>query len=156
MTKGFRQILLYSSLALTATGFASCSKDKDDPATSKTSLLTSKSWKIESVGIDINKDGVVDQTLPIDDCSLDNTVTFHTDGTGVYNEGANVCDGEDAGDQTFNWTFKENETVLSFSIPSLIDQDGQIRILNENTLEVYTVEDAGGGITVHQVLKLKH
>ncbi len=156
MTESLRKVMLLLLTSVLFLGMASCSKDKDSAPVTKTDLLTSKSWKIESVGVDIDKNGTIDQYLDIESCLLDDQLSFLKDGTGTYAAGTELCDGDSGDDQTFNWAFKENESILNFTIPGLFSGDGKIKVLSESVLEVYDQYDMGAGITVNRHLILKH
>ena len=137
----------------------SCQKDKDK-GQSKTELLTSATWKYDTVAIDYDKDGKPDMKVPpdaIDACNFDNTITFKTDSTGILDEGSNKCSGN-AQTTTFKWWFKENETVLYSPDPIFggLSGDAKISILTSSKLEVIkemTVPVLG---SVNVVLDMKH
>ena len=137
----------------------SCQKDKDK-GQSKTELLTSATWRYDTVAIDYNKDGKPDMPVPasaIDACNFDNTITFKTDSTGILDEGANKCSGN-AQTTTFKWWFKENETVLYSPDPIFggLSGDAKITVLTSSKLEVIkemTVPVLG---SVNVVLDMKH
>lgn len=148
------KILTFSFILLSA---ASCKKS--DPVSpvapkSKTILLTQTFWKLQSVGIDANKDGVVenDVTSFIQACKLDNTYTFKTDGTGTMDEGAAKCNTTDPQTQAFTWVFKSTETVLSGTF-SFTNGDATILSMDDTTLKV-AYDDPG--TSNHLVAVLKH
>lgn len=109
----------------------SCDKDDDDDSQgkTKTELLTQQAWKLESIGTDADNNGTIEQSISgsIDDCIEDNTLKFETNGTGVMDEGANVCAG--ASQTTdFTWSFANNETVLNLSGGAAMTFSGQYNI----------------------------
>lgn len=142
----------------------SCQKDDDKPGASKTQLITSATWKYDTVAIDGDKNGTPDTKIPsdyLDDviCSLDNTITLKSDGTGTVDEGRTKCATTDPQSFNITWAFKENETVLSspnalFGGTSgdakiLILTDAKLRLSRELTIQGYPLP-----ITI--VLDLKH
>lgn len=92
----------------------SCKKTVYESAPTATELLTTKAWKLISFGYDNNKNGIVDSNEEIIlNCEKDNTYKFNTDGSGVVNENASVCNGGAATTQ-FNWTFRNNNSLIDF------------------------------------------
>jgi len=148
------KILTFSFLLITA---VSCSKS-DAPAPvvpkSNTILLTQNTWKLQTVGIDANKDGVAesDVTVLVQACKLDNAYTFKTDATGTMDESVAKCNVADAQTQAFTWTFKNTETILSGTF-SFTNGDATILSLNDTNL-VVAYDDASSGN--HLVATLKH
>ena len=67
-------------LAIIVTSAFSCKKSSSSTPTtkSKTDYLTSSAWKIQSVGVDVYKDGslIQDATSYFKSCNLDDTFTF--------------------------------------------------------------------------------
>lgn len=117
----FSGLLLLSCMA--------CQKNSDDPP-SKTELLTSASWKFDKAMA-----GTVDiSNIPQLACYKDNIIVFASNGTGTISEGANVC--IPPAPANFTWSFQNNETVLSLSIPLLPGGSSNFNIvtLNETTL----------------------
>ena len=108
----------------------SCKKDDDDPVTTA-EMLTSATWKIDTVGFDMDKNGEIDSPVPggLDACELDNTLTFSSDSTGVFDEGATKCDAGDPQSTPFTWQLTENDKVLTITgnIPG--ELDGNVDIL---------------------------
>lgn len=154
--KSIQKAFLTLACPLIIGGLASCSKEEDDVQLSKTSLLTSATWKFEAAGLDIDKDGVLDETFDADECSLDNTIVFIADGSGIFSENSIVCDGEPADPQSFAWNLKENNTIINLVVPGIINGDGNIKVLNDKKLSIYQVIEIGAGVTIHQYLQLKH
>jgi hypothetical protein len=151
------KILVYSFLFAAA---ASCSKSKADNTTqpkSKTTLLTQTSWKVQSVALDQNKDGIADgdATGYILPCKLDNIYTFKTDGSGTMDEAAAKCNDTDPQTQPFTWLFKNTETMLSGSF-SFSNGDATIVTLNETNLVVTYDDNFGTQTTYHIIATLKH
>jgi hypothetical protein len=151
------QILTFSFLLICA---ASCRKSAvDAPALpkSKTVLLTQTSWKIQSVALDQNKDGISDgdATSYILPCKLDNTYTFKTDGTGTMDEAAAKCNETDPQTQPFTWVFKNTETILSGTF-SFTNGDATIVSMNDTNLVVTYDDNLGTPTTYHILATLQH
>lgn len=97
----------------------SCKKDKDDdkPVTA-VDLITSATWKIDTMGLDTNGDGTIDAAIPggaLTPCQLDNTLTFSSDSTGIFSEGATKCDDGDPDTTPLEWYLKENDKIIYLS-----------------------------------------
>ncbi|MFT3936890.1 MAG: hypothetical protein QM726_24910 [Chitinophagaceae bacterium] len=148
------KILAFSFILITS---FSCKKsDTDTPVApkSKTTLLTQSTWKVQTVGVDANKDGVAesDVTSLVPACKLDNVYTFKSDGTGSMDEGAAKCNSADAQTQSFTWTFKTNETILSGTF-SFTSSDATIVSMTETTM-IVGYDDAS--TSSHLIATLKH
>jgi hypothetical protein len=157
MTPAVSKILAFTFLFISA---ASCKKSDtvtSPPAKSKTILLTQASWKIQSVGIDADKNGIADSdvTSSIPACQLDNTYAFKTDSTGTMDEAAAKCAPADPQTKSFTWGFKNGETVLSGTF-SFTDGDATIISMNDTNLVVAYDDDLGTGTTYHFIVTLKH
>jgi hypothetical protein len=150
-------ILMYCLLLVTA---VSCSKSAADSATlpkTKTALLLQAAWKLQSVALDANKDGVADgdATGYVQPCKFDNTYTFKTDGAGTMDEAAVKCKDSDPQTAPFTWLFKNTETVLSGNF-GLTNGDAAIVSLNETNLVVSYDDNLGTATTYHIIATLKH
>jgi hypothetical protein len=153
-------------LALLSIGFViyGCDKDDDDKDDTKArvQLITSSSWKYDTVGVDTNKDGKPDQPLTgisIQPCDIDNTITFKSDSTGILNEGAAKCSSSDPQTVPFTWYFKEKGTVLY--TPNQIfgsDFSGDFKVgeITTSRLRVIKVVNFPPFGDVTLVLDLKH
>jgi hypothetical protein len=107
------------ALTALAIGFIiyGCKKDDDDKDVTKerVQLVTSATWKYDTVGLDTDKDGKPDQPLTgftLQKCDTDNTITFKSDSTGILSEGATKCNANDPNSTPFTWYFKEKGTIL--------------------------------------------
>ena len=148
------KILTFCLLLISA---ASCKKSDTGSAVvpkTKTILLTQNAWKIQSVGLDANKDGIAetDVTVLIQACKLDNTYSFKTDGTGTADEGATKCVSTDPQTKAFTWVFKNNESVLSGTF-SFTSSDATIISMDDNKL-VVAYDDVS--TSSHLVATLQH
>ena len=135
-----KNALLFSLGSLVLASVA-CSKDDDNdpPPAPPTSveLVTSNTWRIDTMGIDANKDGTIDQALPfpLEPCALDNTLTFAADSTGVFSEGASKCDTDDPSTSNITWYLKNNDqTMFLEGLESELDGDANIVSLTDSTL----------------------
>jgi hypothetical protein len=125
-------------------------------AKSKTILMTQASWKLQSVGLDNDKNGVAetDITGSVPACQFDNIYTFKADSTGTMDESTLKCNATDPQTKPFTWLFKSNETMLSGTF-GFSDGDATIISITDNNLTV-TYDDVSGGITNHILAVLKH
>jgi len=134
-----KNVLLVPISALLLVSVA-CSKDDKDPApTPPTSveLITSNTWRIDTMGLDANKDGVIDGSLPVQlkPCERDNTLTFSSDSTGVFSEGASKCKAEDPDTKNITWYFKSNDQILFIDgLETDLDGDANVVSLTDSTL----------------------
>lgn len=154
--KSIHKAFLILICPLFVVGLASCSKEEDEVTISTTNLLTKAAWKLDAAGIDLDKDGEIDQHYEIEACSADNNLLFDKDGSGVFTSGELPCENEEASEQSFDWVMKENNTIISLVVPAVIHGDAVIKVLNENKLSIYQVLEISDGVTVHQYLVLKH
>ena len=140
-----------------------CQKDADDGGgnKTKTELISSAAWKYDTAAIDANDDGTTDQALPpgfIENCDRDNTITLKKDSTGTIDAGASKC-GSEPQTTSFNWQFKNNETVISIPTEVFgVSGDFTIMELTDTKLRLskkvtYTVVVP---ITVTVIVTLKH
>lgn len=151
------QILTFSLLSICA---ASCTKNVVDAPVqpkSNTALLTQTTWKVQSVALDQNKDGISDgdATGYILPCKLDNIYTFTSDGTGAMDEASAKCNDTDPQKQAFTWLFKNNETVLSGTF-SFINGDAAIVSMTDTKLVVTYDDTLGSPTTYHILATLQH
>ncbi len=136
----------------------SCKKNSEVETRSKTTLLTQQAWKIKSIGIDLNKDGISDgdATAYFSACQLDNSWLFKLNGTGVGDEGLSKCEPGDPQSANFTWTFKNSETILSGTY-DLADKDLTIGSITEvNMVVSYDDDFLGMGSTQRAIITLQH
>jgi hypothetical protein len=147
-------IIKILAAGLIITGIFSCKKSDavTPPAKSNTVLLTQNSWKVQSVKLDLDKNGTgeTDATSYFQSCDLDNTYAFKADGSGTMDEGATICDSADPQTQPFNWVFKSNETILSGNF-SFTNGDAAIISLNDASL-VVSYDDNFGTATSYRII----
>lgn len=127
------------TLLLAAATITACSKDSA-PTKTNTELLTQATWKFESEGIDLDKNGTIDAPSgEVEDCNKDDIFNFITGGSGTRDEGATRCDGADPQTKPFTWQFQDSEKEIQF--------DGnlfKLHTLNDNSLKGYKDIDTLG------------
>jgi hypothetical protein len=155
------QMIKYS-LAFLLIGFVvfSCKKSSSGGSSNNTQLITSATWKYDTVAIDANKDGKPDSPVPpgtVPTCSLDNTITFKADSTGILDEGATKCNTGDPQSTPFKWYFKNNGDSLYSPNPIFGGLSGSVKVsaLTSTKLEIIK-EYPYAGITVNIILDMKH
>ena len=132
---------------------------KKGDSKSRTELLAQASWKYADAGLDANRDGTIDSPVPpgfLQDCDLDNTITFNTNGTGVVDEGASKCDPSNPQSEPFSWTFKNNEQVITFSNISFggLNGDVTVKTISGSQLELH--KEINMGFLVNVIVVLRH
>lgn len=104
---------------------------EDNVVSSPIELLTSKVWKLEAYGTDLNMNNNLDvEEDVIMECQKDNTYAFFSDGTGHYSDNISICGDED--ESIFNWKFLHDNTSLEiafeqFSVMRLTEQELVLR-----------------------------
>jgi len=133
-------LIFLSMLMLLAT--VACKKDdnKKNPDEQAVQFITSTSWKIDTIGLDTDGNNEIDMELPfaLSSCEKDDILTFNTDSTGIYGEGASKCDVSDPDDTPFNWMFKSNNTIISIDgdLNELLTGDITVIELSETSLKL--------------------
>lgn len=109
-----KNTVLYCLLTgILATGLLACNKDTDQPnGNSKTSLLTTGTWKLKAATIN-----GADAMATLQDCQKDNITLYATNGNGSMNEATLKCNPADPDVVAFTWLWKNSETILSVSSP---------------------------------------
>lgn len=149
--------ILAIPLSLMVIAGSSCNKDNDEPAKTKTELLTSGAWKLAShltnPAQDLDGDGQSDDTdvfATYDACDKDDLTTFSTNGSGLVSEGVLKCDPSDPASYPFTWQWNSNETILS-----LLGQDFTLLELTGSTLKVsFSYSDSG--VTYTETMTFTH
>jgi hypothetical protein len=103
-------------MAVCVVSVVSCKKN-DSP--SNTDLLVQSSWKLDAMGLDLDRNGTAETALPqtLPSCQLDNTYTFSKDGTGVVTDAGVVCGAPYPAQVPFTWSLSGNQ--LTANIPTL-------------------------------------
>ncbi|MFT3705462.1 MAG: DUF5004 domain-containing protein [Agriterribacter sp.] len=112
-------------LLLTVISIVSFSSCKKEDSKSKTELLTAAAWKIKA-NYSIVGSTRTDLMPTMEACEKDNTYTFKTDNTVIFDEGATKCDDDDDQTDTGTWSLTENETklILNGETSSLLSLTG--------------------------------
>ncbi|HEX9513647.1 MAG TPA: lipocalin family protein [Puia sp.] len=148
------------SIALAAlTIWTACKKNTSASSdnTSRTTLITAASWKFDSAGIDLNKDGIIDVVdttlLP---CQKDNTYTFNKDSTGVMDEGATKCNSTDPQTTAFTWSFSgTGQSVIKSNANPLLANGINIFSMTSTKMVLYK-DTTVFGANIWYVVDLKH
>jgi hypothetical protein len=101
-------LALASSVVLTSCG------DDEDVAPTKTEMISNKNWTVTAETL-AAAGMTQDLYSQMDACEKDNFVKFTSDGKGTFDEGATKCDPTDPQTENFNWSFGNNESVLTLS-----------------------------------------
>jgi hypothetical protein len=118
----------------------SCKKDKDDnnESTSKTTLLTQKTWKPVNVQKrSTTTDPWETNNFSMQACALDNIWTFSTNGSYLQDDGLTSCSSSTGTIDSGTWNFNSDETHMTIIITSSginLTEDCTIEQLDENTL----------------------
>ncbi len=136
MKKYFTPLQL-AVLLLLGSALLNCKKDNNNPAKSKTQLLTQKTWKqVKMEQKSSPSDPWTDVTAGVAACDLDNIITFNNSAMFTETEGATRCNPADPDLVTVgSWTFQNNETVLRLTVTGSGTVDAQIETLDEGTLK---------------------
>jgi hypothetical protein len=131
-------LLLVASVSLFA---IACSKDDDDNTPEEPEvpvqiqMITSGTWKIDSMGFDVTGDGVMEEPLDLKTCQADNTLRFLADSTGTFSEGAEKCSSEDADATPITWHFKNEYKIVAMDgLNTALDGDVSVLALTDTSL----------------------
>ena len=118
-----KKVIVAATMFL-AIAAVSCKKD-DDKQPTTFELITANTWKIDTMGWDMDGNGAIDGALALKPCELDNTLTFSTDSTGAFDEGATKCVDTDAQTTAFTWKLNDSTKVLTImgNIPGELEGD---------------------------------
>ncbi len=150
---------IFVALGLIGLAIAACNKDDDDK--NATELITSTTWKIDTLGFDLDADGDIDSPIipALEECGMDNTITFSSDSTGVFSYGALKCNVAEPDNISFDWSFKENDKVINIdgNLPGDLQGDVDILTLNDSQLILSKEVTITNPITVtgHLIVSLK-
>ncbi len=142
--------------------FLSCSKNSDPDvisAATKVDNISSGAWKYESGGVDQDKNGTIDipgSTL-FGSCSLDNTITFKKDNTGITDEGGTKCNLGDPQSAPFSWNFTEAEANITISNNIFSLLNGKFKVVSLTSSAFTLSKDSTiGPLSVSLIVNLKH
>jgi hypothetical protein len=141
--------------------FNSCSKSSSSSSTpTRTQLLSKAAWKLDTSGIDLDKDGGIDAvpgfTVTIPACQKDNTYLFNKDSTGVLDEGPTKCNASDPQSTVFTWYLSNNQTVLNGTINASFGS-GSLGVFSMTDTKMVLYKDTSyQGQKFWYILSLKH
>jgi hypothetical protein len=139
-----------------------CQKNADGGSSqqTKTELITKSAWKYDHAGLDLDNDGTIDSPVPggiIQPCDVDGTLTFNANGTGVGDEGATKCNAANPQTSNFNWSLKNNETIIAFSNVVFGGLTGDVKLISVTESQLTLEKEVTNlGFTVNVVVVLKH
>src|ERR1700726_2193975 len=106
---------------------------------SRITLVTQASWKFDSAGVDLDKNGtidVIDTTLQ--PCLKDNTYLFNKDSTGVADNGPTKCNASDPQTTPFTWSFSgTDQSVIKSDANPLLASGLNIFSLTSTKMVLY-------------------
>lgn len=133
---------------------AGCKKDNSSSGSnSDVDFLTQSSWKLDAIGLDINGDGKSDLPLTIEDCQADDTFTFSSNGTGIFNNNALKCETTDPATASFNWSLQNK--MLTANIPGFLSGTGTINSISATAMEIWK-DTTYNSVSVRAIARLKH
>jgi hypothetical protein len=139
--------------------WTACKKNtsSSDNSSSRVTLITQASWKYDTAGADLNRDGIIDigdtTILP---CFKDNTYLFNKDSTGIADNGALKCSPTDPQTFPFTWSFTSaGDSVLKSDADPLLA--GGINIYSITSTKLILYKDTTAlGIKLWYLVYLKH
>ena len=137
--------------------WASCGKSNSNNSNYNVTLLTKSIWKFDTAGIDLDKNGTIDQEdNSLEPCFKDNTYVFNKDSTVDMDEGATKCNAADPQTSSYGWTISNsNPPVLKSDVNPILAEGLKIKTLSDTKLVVYK-DTSYLGISFWYVLSLKH
>ena len=137
--------------------WASCGKSNSNTGNSNVTLLTKSTWKFDTAGVDLDKNGTIDQEdNSLEPCFKDNTYVFNKDSTVVMDEGATKCNAADPQTSSYTWSISNsNPAVLKSDVNPILAEGLKIKTLTDTKLVVYK-DTSYLGISFWYVLSLKH
>ncbi len=136
--------------------WASCSKNSSGNNNNYVTLITKGTWRFDTSGIDLDKNGTVDQPDPIlEPCFKDNTFVFNKDSTVVMDEGADKCS-TNPQTGTYSWSITNgNPAILKSDVNPILAQGLKIYTLTDTKLTVYK-DTSISGVSFWYIMSLKH
>jgi len=148
------------TIALVSIFFIACGKDENPtPQPTKTEQLTGSSWRLDTAGLDQDRNGTIDFSVMnlIGGCIRDNNLSFQAGNTGTTNEGPTKCNTTDPQTTNFNWNFSDAEANLNISNSILTPLNGKSKILElSSTILKLTRDTVISGFPAAIVVQLKH
>lgn len=128
----------------TTTVLSACKKSGDSPTSSRTDLLTAKSWRLSTATVTAGGFPVPSSTF-IQDCNKDDSFKFNVDKTLVQDAGASKCNPTDPQTLTGTWALNSDQSKLTISIPnSPLNGEAEVRELTSTTLRIYGTPSLSG------------
>lgn len=155
-----RLFYLLTTVALVVFAVTSCSKKsgKNNTPPTPTDNLTSKPWKYDTSGVDINGDGKIDiggDTSTVELCSRDDFYTFNKDKSGSANTGTQHCTVGEAQTTAFTWSLTPDNKTLSASFNAVLQQGVTLLTLDADHLSGYR-DTTVLGLSYRIIVQLKH
>ncbi len=138
--------------------WAACKKNHSAADnTSRATLITQTSWKYDTAGADIDKDGIVDIGDPtLEPCFKDNIYQFNKDSTGVVDNGPTKCNPTDPQTTPFTWSFSNTGDSVIRSDANPILASG-VNIFSMSSTKMVLYKDTSVyGQEIWYVISLKH
>ena len=139
--------------------WSACKKNSSSSTdtSSRTTLITTGSWKIDSAGADLNKDGIIDVVdTTLLSCEKDNTYTFNKDSTGLADEGPTKCNSTDPQSTPFTWSFSgTGQSVIKSDANALLVNGIGIYSMTSTKMVLYK-DTTVFGASIWYVVDLKH
>jgi sulfur carrier protein ThiS len=133
-------------LCLGIAALGACDKNsKPAPApTTRTDILTAKSWRLATAIITVN--GIpVPSSLVLPACNNDDSFKFNVDKTLIQDAGAIKCNSTDPQTQAGTWTFNTDQSKLTIAIPgSPLNGEADIKELTTSTLHIHGTPTISG------------
>jgi hypothetical protein len=131
-----KAILIATGLIVLA--IVACKKSDNGKAATKVQLISSATWKIDTIGFDNDGNGEIDNAVPggFKPCELDNTISFAVDSTGTFDEGATKCNTTDPQSIPFTWYLKQSDSVIHIegNLPGQLAGDTKVLVLTNTSL----------------------
>lgn len=121
-----------------------CKKSSSSPSPSSNdvNLITQAAWRYDTSGIDLDKDGKIDNgdlsdTANLKPCEKDDLFTFYKDSTGLIDESVTKCHVGDPQTDPMNWEFTSNDKVLNVTSNTVLNGSLNILSLTSSSLVLY-------------------
>jgi hypothetical protein len=129
--------LLPGAILALATLFFACDKHSAEPLLEESrqeARLRAGGWQFQSAGIDYDRNGTIDDTLPagsLPPCVFDNAYTFNANGSGIANDSTLRCDTLPPL-KPFTWAFANNEQNIDLNGAAFFGFTGRFKIFTLN------------------------
>ena len=144
------KIKIFSTFLMLVALMTGCKKEE---VLSKTELLCQKSWMLTASRSQTNGGAWRSEFATARACEKDNTFTFTTSGSYIWDEGATKCSSADPQIiDTATWKFTTNETKISFGSPNSSNSDVlDIVKLDANTFMLRGETTSGTNVYVDEI-----